>query len=196
MKNILNEENKKTFLMERGNYNVQFTLLNMGNYVGHKNRQWYESAKPHWETMLVDIISQDPSKCLTGEFLIDSNGDFQRLLISDNNGNKRIILSVKPHYGVKEEDYEYYYGKGIHKEQNSWIQEMYVEKVPGELLDKSYYYDQTTGKFIDDNGNEAPGTVLTKKQLGNLFRNSARCVSENFAARETEEEINDIEFEL
>ena len=189
MKKILDKENKKEFLMEKDNYSVKFTVLNMGEFVGHKSRQWYESAKACWETMFINIVSQDPKKCLSGEFLIDSNGDFQRLLISDNSGNKRVILSIKPHYGIKEEEYEFYYGKGIHKEQNSWIQEMYVE-----ALGKSYYYDQSTGKYVDDAGNEAPETILTNKQLGNLFMRSGKNVSKQFIDRKDAEELDDIEF--
>lgn len=191
---VLDEKSKKEFLMKKANFEVKFTLLDMGEFVGYRSREWWDTVKPYWETMFVEVTSQDPNKCLRGEFLIDSDGSFQKLLISDKNGNARIIFSIQPLYGRKKQDYEFYYGKGIHKQGDSWFRELFVEKSSEDGLGKEYYYDQSTDKFIDSEGCEAPKTMLTNRDLGNLFISSAANISRQFRDRKDARELDDVEF--
>lgn len=198
MKRIVDEEKRKVFLMEREGYSAKFTLLDMGEYVGYERRNWYDDVHEYWETMNIDIISENPEKNLKSEFLIDSNGRFQRLIISDTKGNRRIILAVHPNPGVKEEDYEFYYGKGIHKEDNNWLQEYYVEGTMFEMpFGKEYYYDKNKGKFIDDDGEEAQNSILADKDLGKVFRSAAYDVAGKYnkalMEKENPEKIDDVE---
>ncbi len=195
MKKIVDEKNKKIFSMARNGYSVLFTLLDMGEYVGHKSRQWYEKASPFWETMMIDVLSEDPNKKLSSEFLIDSNGDFQRLIITDMKGYKRVILPLRPHYGIKEEDYEFYYGKGIRRDNNSFVRDIFVDENFDNIFESNnYYFDNSSKKFIDDNGNEAPKSILTNIDIGNVFRDAARSISNQFNLKNYPEELADIEF--
>ena len=195
MKKIVDEKNKKVFSMQKDNYTVNFTLLDMGEYVGYQNREWYDNVYPYWETMFIEVVAQNPDKNLSSEFLIDSYGKFQRLIISDCHGNKRVIRPITPHYGIIEEDYEFYYGKGIHKQQNQFMQEIYVEETPGELFkSKEYYFDKNTNKFIDKNGNEAPKSILTNLDIGNLFIDAAKNITNQFKSKENADELHDIDF--
>ena len=192
MKKIIDDKSRKVFLMERQGYKVEFTLLDMGIYVGHKQRAWYETPRQYWETMCIDVISQDPSKSISSEFLIDSYGKFQRLLISDKQGNKRIILPITPHYGIKEEDFERMYGKGIHKVGNSYIQEYYSVYNPDDIFDgTNYYFDSNTNSFIDDDGNKAPDGILTNLEIGNVLRKAAQEVSTKFRSNPNQMELED-----
>ena len=188
MERCTDEAKKKEFLMKKEGYNVRFTLLDMGSYVGHQHRQWYQKATPHWETMGISVDTEDTSKSLDSEFLIDSNGGFQRLIIEDKNGNKRILLKAREH--IDEE--------GVHKLQNLLVQEMYVEAVPDQLLGKTYYFEEETGKFIDEHGNVAEESILTRQNLGELFMDAGKTVSHSFnkTLREQKDvtKLDDIDF--
>lgn len=177
---------KIEYSIESNKCKVTFTALDMQNFIGHEVREPYrnQNSTPYWETMFVEITSEDPSKCLSGEFLIDSSGTFQRLIISDNEGNKRVILQEKLNKMIPEEEYENYFGKGTHKQGNELLKELYVEKTPGNEIGKTYYYDESTGKFIDEDGIEAPDSILTEKEIGNIIRESANKISKGLRDRE------------
>ena len=195
MKIIADNKDEKVLSMEKNGYTVNFTLLDMGIYVGHMNREWYEDASPYWETMFIEVKSEDPSKCLKAEILINSNGGFQRLIISDNNGNTRVINSLGFCYY---EDHRLR-SRGNHSANHrELLNEMYVEKVPGDVSDigKAYYYDEKSGKFIDDTGIEAPDSILTNKEIGDLFRSAATSLSKQFRSKESVAEITDVDFEI
>ena len=197
MKKILDEKTKKEFLMERNGYSVKYTIMNMGDYVGHKYRQWYEDTPEYWETMFITVESEDPLKCLSGEFSIDSNGSFLNLIIKDKDDNKRVISAMQGMFGASEEDYEFYYGKGIHIKNGEVIRDVYIEKDQNEdsiiNLGKEYYYDEERKEFVDEEGNVATKSILTNPELGNLFRTAALQVSRNFKSRDKSKELDQLD---
>ena len=68
MKLINSEDNKKTFQIKKDNYNIDFTLIDMGSFVGHRYRSAFASTPHYWETMFVDIINpNDKSKNINKE---------------------------------------------------------------------------------------------------------------------------------
>lgn len=181
--------------MVRPGYTVKFTLLDMGDYVGHKKRPWFAEPKSHWKTMFIDVISEDTNKNLNAEFLIDSDGNFQRLLIADEKGNKRIVLLVRPQLSINEKDYEFYYGKGIYPEQVSYVQEIYIDNSLENISQsKNYLLDKKLNKFLDDDGNEPPKSILTNINLGNLFRKAADNITTQFNLKGDIVELEDFEF--
>ncbi len=55
-----------------------YTMINMGDYVGHRSRNWYETPSPYWSLMFVDNESKD----LHMEALIDDTGNYIDLKIA------------------------------------------------------------------------------------------------------------------
>lgn len=74
-------DDKKKVFIEDGKV---YTLVNMGNYVGHKNRQWYEESPDFWKLMFYDADD------IHIEALIDDFGDYLRL-IADKADVRRIL---------------------------------------------------------------------------------------------------------
>ena len=197
MKRVLDEKRKKVFVMKKSGYEVHFTLLDMGSYVGHKDRPWFKKASPYWETMFINIKAENPARSLDCEFLINSDGEFQSLAIADHQGHKRHIIQL-PHFNLTQEEYEQLYGKGIHNEGGSFIQEILVDENSGKYNESTqYYFDDSTQKFLDLEGNEAPPCSLTNLNLGKTIRKAARKVKAQFITRnnpEIIEELEDVDF--
>lgn len=80
--------------MENGNLvfhngDEDFTFVDMGNYVGHSSRQWYEQSPSCWRLMFYDDNKSEQPVHI--EALVDSAGDYSRILVHDGN-IKRVLL--------------------------------------------------------------------------------------------------------
>lgn len=72
------------------NENESFTFVDMGSYVGHQNRQWYEQSPSCWRLMFYD------NNEVHIDALVDSIGDYSKIVI--NSGNiKRVLLLNRNH---------------------------------------------------------------------------------------------------
>ena len=65
-----------------------YTMLNMGDYVGHRNRNWYETPSPYWTLIFVDKENED----IHMEALIDDIGNYIDLKIASGNVRRAIAL--------------------------------------------------------------------------------------------------------
>lgn len=181
MRLVSSSKDNKQYALDKENYSINFTLMDMGTYIGHRYRQWYETAPEIWKAMGIDIESKDPSKSIHSEFLVDDKGDLLRALIIDSNGIKRARQYYNDPLSRSKEDEEFYRGKGVSKVNGRWVQDSII--VPGNNplgIGKSYYYDEETGKFIDENGQEAPESVVSNFELPELLATAGKQVSEKF----------------
>ena len=78
------EDNKKRIYQEG---NKIYTLVNMGSYVGHRLRQWYETAPDFWKLMFIDEEKHHV------EALINDNGDYISLIVEHGNTKRGLSLS-------------------------------------------------------------------------------------------------------
>lgn len=76
MELLREEKNKKVFVE---NYKL-YHMLNMGSYVGHRNRSWYASKPAVWILMATDEKCED-GEILHMEALVDDRGDYTRFIL-------------------------------------------------------------------------------------------------------------------
>ena len=81
-------EEKKKRIYQDGN--KVYTVLNMGSYVGHRSRQWYEHAPECWRLMFYDEKTTD-GEMHHAEALVDEQGEYMRLII-EHDFTKRVLL--------------------------------------------------------------------------------------------------------
>ena len=174
---IVDKKDRKDYLMEKKGYSVIFTLLDMGEFVGHENRHWYEEAEPFWTTSKIKVYSEDPNKRVNGSLLIDSRGRFLSLIIEDEEGNKRITILKEGVKGLTDDQYERLFENG--GDDSNLLIEIYEEASEDHYL-KQYFYDKKKGQFIDSDGNVAKECILTNKDLSKLFRAAARNVTKEY----------------
>ena len=66
-----------------------YTMINMGDYVHHRSREWYEKAPENWFLMYYDEY-QDNEIIRHIETLVDQNGHYMRYII--NQGTESVII--------------------------------------------------------------------------------------------------------
>lgn len=71
------------------NETESFTFVDMGNYVGHQSREWYEESPSCWRLMFFDEKKEDFPIHI--EALVDSAGYYSRIMICQGN-SRRILL--------------------------------------------------------------------------------------------------------
>lgn len=201
MKLINSEDNKKTFQLKKDNYNIDFTLIDMGSFVGHRYRSAFASTPHYWETMFVDIKNQnDKSKNINSNFLISDSGHLLRFMMVDGNKNKRVRLFYPNDYMLSKDDVAILRGNGISKVDGVWVQD-YICK-DDDIFSPSYYYDEATQQFIDNNGKVYPEkTPIANYNLAQMITQAAQQTSKNYNQKilninsvETPEDIDDISF--
>ena len=85
---LLKEEKDKKVYIEG---NKIYTILNVGNYVGYKYREWYEQAKEVWRLIFLDEKQDD--KIIHMEALIDDLGNYTRFLVDDKTSRRIVNIS-------------------------------------------------------------------------------------------------------
>ena len=63
-----------------------YTMLDMGDYIGHRDREWYQKSPERWFLMYMD----KKDKSLHIEALVDDIGNYMRFVI-ENEKIKRVI---------------------------------------------------------------------------------------------------------
>ena len=90
---LVSEDGKKKVYKDGDN--KIYSMLDMGSYVGHRTRQWYESAPEVWMLMFYDEKRED-GQDMHIEALVDDKGNYMRLLI--DLGDER--RSIQIHNGM------------------------------------------------------------------------------------------------
>ena len=85
---LIEDLEKRKLFQEDG---TTYTMLDMGSYVGHRNRPWYKHPAPKWYLMAMD----DEVENVHVETLVDDKGHYIRFLI-DKGPIRRVLLL---HYG-------------------------------------------------------------------------------------------------
>lgn len=168
MKLILDDKNKKVFFDQSGEKEKIYTLINMGNYVGHRSRPWYMEAEPCWLLMFYDE-RKDKETIFHCEALCDEQGQYTRLIMEQNDIKRVVLLTGSivdcDHVfdmrnvvsnddgglGVKYEGYEYKYidDPRILLSEYMSTQRDYVSKA-GEKID-NYPSDERINEFFENN---------------------------------------------
>lgn len=202
MKLINSEDNKKTYQFEKDNYSIDFTLVNMGNFVGHRHHNFMDPVPEYWETMFVDINHvEDKSKNINSSFLISDSGHLLRLIMVDGNNNQRTRLFYPNDSRFSKEEVQYRRGNGISNIDGIWVQDS-IGKADN-IFGPSYYYDEETQQFVDQNGNIYPEkTPIANYELAQMITSAAQQTSKNYNekivnknnSKETPDNIDDIIF--
>ena len=88
MELISEENNKKIFVDEEQN---EYTMVNVGYYVGSRQRQWYEQANDEWRLMSAKV-KQDNGKTVYMSAIIEDSGKYQCLNLSVGNICRELLL--------------------------------------------------------------------------------------------------------
>ena len=80
---LVREENGKKIFVDGDR---SYTMIDMGSYVGHMYRDWYEAAPEVW------ILMQSDDGNSKIESLVDSNGQYIRFVADE--GNVRRIIAT------------------------------------------------------------------------------------------------------
>lgn len=116
--------------MENGNLvfhngDEDFTFVDMGNYVGHNSRQWYEQSPNCWRLMFYDDNKADQPIHI--EALVDSTGSYSKILLQSDNIRRVLLLNGN----LVDEDIIYEMGKDnsfIPKKTYISFEDKYMEK--------------------------------------------------------------------
>lgn len=93
---LIDENNERKIYQED---NRIYTMVNMGDYIGHRSREWYQKGDDAWYLMFLDEY-QNNDKIRHMEALVDYTGRYLRFIIEQGN-EKRIVL-VGNGSGMKE----------------------------------------------------------------------------------------------
>lgn len=149
MKLIQSEDSKAVYSLETPNYTIEVTLLDMGNYVGHRERPFGNPEPQIWKTMSMEIQLKDGDKKFHVENLVDDKGRLLRTLIEDKDTNTRRIRQYYYDFlGVSQERITQLRGPGTYWDNGRWVQDdisVWKDNFPSE----SFYYDNETGLFIE-----------------------------------------------
>ena len=74
------------------NGTTSFIMLNMGEYVGHTSREYYDDVEPVWKLMGYEHHRED-GKIEYGEALIDEYGQYSRMMVDIDNIRRVLYFS-------------------------------------------------------------------------------------------------------
>lgn len=197
MRLVSNSDDNKKYALDKKDYTVLFTLIDMGIYIGHRNREWWMQAPEIWKAMEIDIEANDAEKNVQSEYLVDDHGAMLRALLKDSNGIKRVRMYYNDSPENTKQEEEHLRGKGMIKVNGRWVNDAIV--VPTDDaplgLGEWYYYDEESRKFINDEGREAPQTIVGQFELPELLITAGKQVADRFTNLRREmqdipEEIN------
>ena len=94
MEIIENDKKEKVLIDKYDNFVKKYVFINMGDYVGYKTRQWYESAPDCFRLMICDQF-QDDKIVSHIEALVDDSGEYSRIMVDKYGCFRRVILIDK-----------------------------------------------------------------------------------------------------
>ena len=133
------ENEKRKIYREDGKF---YTMLNMGDYVGYRNREWYQKPNDAWYLMIYDEIKDD-KKIAHMDALVDSSGYYSRLCLEQNGERKIMFL------------------------RNEMITEKLVEQLPNSEKNANYSYipDTEMIKFFLGKNKELQALINDRNHL-------------------------------
>lgn len=81
MKKVYEDKERIVLMSDEENLHKDYTILNMGNYVGHRNRSIFELAPEYWKLMFYTEADLNSNKQTNVEALIDEQGNYIRILV-------------------------------------------------------------------------------------------------------------------
>ena len=89
MELVTENEQRKIFRDEEtGKF---YTMINMGEYVGYRNRDFWQNPNDAWFLMIYDEIKND-KKISHMDALIDQSGNYTRIVLEQNSERKTMFL--------------------------------------------------------------------------------------------------------
>ena len=89
---LISQDDKKKIYVEKGEVNKIYTLLDMGEYVGVKNREWYEKPTPYWMLMYYEELSSNNQKRFSVKAINDNDGNYMQLALEQDGIVRKIKL--------------------------------------------------------------------------------------------------------
>ena len=122
----------------------KYTFVDMGNYIGHQNREWYENGKSNWMLMFYDNQKDDHSK------ITIESGNFMRFIsLYGNTVDEDIIIECE------EDDLD------LPKETYIAFEDKYKEKAHPSLEE----YLAETPMFVSSTGEVYKGNLESNKHI-------------------------------
>lgn len=122
-------ENRKRKIFRDEENSKFYTMINMGEYVGHRNRDFWQNPNDAWFLMMYDEIKND-KKIAHMDALVDSSGYYSRICLEQNGERKFMFL------------------------RNNIITETYVETMSNSEKIPNYSYkskEEMLREFLDKN---------------------------------------------
>lgn len=88
--NLVLDEKEKKIYKEAGEIDKYYSMLDMGSYVGHQNRNWYDTNPSNWYLMFYDEKTKGQQTLFHAEALVDQYGEYTRLILEEK-GYKRVM---------------------------------------------------------------------------------------------------------
>ena len=156
--------------LENGNivfYNdtERFTFVDMGSYVGHQSREWYEKVPSCWRLMFYDEQKDDSPIHI--EALVDRTGYYLRIIVSQ--GNVRRVLLMNRN--VVDEDMIYEYDS----EEFMFPKKVYIafeDKYREQRHPNLQTYLSQEHRFISNDGEVYNGNVSSNSHINNFFESN------------------------
>lgn len=86
---LVTENEKRKIFRDKENGKF-YTMMNMGEYVGHRNRDFWQKPSDAWFLMMYDEIKND-KKIAHMDALVDSSGYYSRICL-EQNGERRFMF--------------------------------------------------------------------------------------------------------
>jgi len=87
---LVTENEKRKIYRDKENGKF-YTMINMGEYVGHVNRDFFQKPSNAWFLMMYDEIKND-KKIAHMDALVDSSGYYSRVGLEQNGERKNMFL--------------------------------------------------------------------------------------------------------
>lgn len=91
MQLIYQDDNKKMYL-EKGVVDKIYTFINIRDYAGYKNGDWYEDKESYWKLMFCEEYDNKNYKKLNIEATCDKNGNYIKLLLEQDCIERTIMI--------------------------------------------------------------------------------------------------------
>ena len=165
--------NKIEYTMEKDNKTVVFTIIDMGEYIGYKTRNFSDPIPKLWTTMYIDIIGKNKPDKISGTFLVDSNGSLIQLSLK-NQDNIQRVCNIFPYDYKSYAEEQKLRGKSIIKVDDCWaVDSIIVPNVNNQNkyfnFGHMYIYDRESKKYKDDDGMPLAPNNLTDEKLVQIF---------------------------
>ena len=150
MKILLDNVDKKIVQDE----NKYYTLIDMGIYIGHRSREWWEEAPKEWRLMFYE--DEDGLKI---DALVDDIGDYSRIILEKD--DVRRVLQLRGNFVIEDSVYDekegidnIYISKSIDSKPvmiDDYLKENHSAYLDGKTFNEEIPSNESVKSFIEDN---------------------------------------------